>query len=205
MRYIDFDTVFDLDNLLKDFVKVLKSGAKLFLPSDAGYVVLVLEDSVDQVNKIRQNLKTQEPVTYLFSSKFNILEKVCVDDVSTQLVEEYLPASLILEIEGAGKNEGSFIRVRYPDHNLLNLLAAQLDNILVFELNVKGENIPYSIEQLNDSFCLLFEDNDLAVNAGLLNLNDLPAIVRVVDNQVQILRPNKVISTLLMQFSVRTD
>jgi tRNA A37 threonylcarbamoyladenosine synthetase subunit TsaC/SUA5/YrdC len=205
MKVIDFDSVFDLNSLVEDIVSGLNYGPVL-VPSDGGYVFLIKMTDVDAINYCREITGEKGIIPVLFSNKSEISSFCSLDEVATELIEEYLPGKLILEIDGAGIYEGHYFRVRNIESNLLSEIVNKAnDKLLILEANKIDKPPVFSVEQLKDQFSTTeLEKVELILDAGTLDMTKLPTIVRVVDNQIEILRQGELVTMLASQFSVKS-
>jgi tRNA A37 threonylcarbamoyladenosine synthetase subunit TsaC/SUA5/YrdC len=203
MRVVSLDNVFDLDKLASEMLAVVESNGIVVCPSVSGYIALISEVNLEAISLLRQLTNKKDTIPFLVSSMAQISKLTNLDEVGLELIEEYLPGELIVEFDGVGSYESLGVQVRFMDHTLLNLISSKYDKqLLSFELMNKSGGLIYSLEELWDCFPELTPD--FILDAGIvLNLNKPPAIVKVVDNQIDILRDGKIIPRLLMQFSVR--
>jgi tRNA A37 threonylcarbamoyladenosine synthetase subunit TsaC/SUA5/YrdC len=205
MQIIDFDSVFDLNKLVESIVSALNLGP-VIVPSDGGYVFLIKMTDVEAINYCREITGEKGIIPVLFSDKSEITKFCSLDDVATELIEEYLPGKLIVEIDGAGMYEGHYFRVRSFESNLVTEVLNRVeDKILILEANKVDKPPVFSAEQLFDQFSAKeLEKVELILDAGTIDLVKLPTIVRVVDNQIEILRQGELVTMLAGQFSIKS-
>lgn len=202
MQKIDLEKVFNVNELVSTVVKVLNEGGLVMVPSDTCYGVLVDGSNLQSVLKLRKLRNMTENDKFAFLLNDNELKGSFLEsDVLSQIIEEYLPGSLTVIAEGAKKYEGRFIGFRYPDHNLLNLIKQNFKGELILTSANKVLAQPiYNLEQL-ESDIDYFNSFDLVLDAGTLDLNKLSTVVKVDDNQIEILREGDLIALLVSQFS----
>lgn len=203
MKVVSLDKVFDLDKLATEMLAVVESNGIVICPSVSGYIALIAESNLEAISLLRQLTNKKDTIPFLVSSMAQISKLTNLDEVGLELIEEYLPGELIVEFDGVGSYESLGVQVRFMDHTLLNLICSKSKKLLLcFELMNKNGGLIYSLEELWDCFSQL--NPDFILDAGIvLNLNKPPTIVKVVDNQIDILRAGKIVPRLLMQFSVR--
>lgn len=205
MQVIDFDSVFDLNDLVNRIVSALNSGP-VVVPSDGGYVFLIKMKDIDSINYCREITGEKGIIPMLFANKFEIQNYCILDEVATELIEEYLPGKLIVEIDGAGIYEGHYFRARCIESNLLTEVLNRVEGqLLILEANKVDKPPVFSVEQLNDQFNSdEISKVELILDAGTLDMKKLPTIVRVVDNQIEILRQGELVTMLAGQFSIKS-
>lgn len=203
MKVVSLDKVFDLDKLATEMLAVVESNGIVICPSVSGYIALFAESNLVAISLLRQLTNKKDTIPFLVSSMAQIGKLTTLDEIGLELIEEYLPGELIVEFDGVGSYESLGVQVRFMDHTLLNLICSKSEKLLLcFELMNKNGGLIYSLEEFWDCFPQL--NPDFILDAGIvLNLNKPPTIVKVVDNQIDILRDGKIVPRLLMQFSVR--
>jgi tRNA threonylcarbamoyl adenosine modification protein (Sua5/YciO/YrdC/YwlC family) len=189
--------------LVETVVSVLNKGGLVVVPTDTSYGVLANASNLDSVEKLRKlrEMSDDSYFPFLVTDKSKILSLFSLDDVTTQLVEEYLPGSLTIVAEGAGKFEGRYIGVRFPEHNFLTAVSEAFDGDLILTAASKFNMSPiYDIEQLSQQYadCV---DFDLIIDAETLELVPLSNVVKSSDNQIEILREGDLTALLVSQFS----
>lgn len=205
MEIVNFDQVFDLEVLVEKIVLELLSGGVVGMPSDAGYVLLVSANAFEKVERIRKALNYDDPAVFLVESKNMIPDLIEMgDDVVNELIEEYIPGKIIIEANGVGLFESNLVRVRMIDSNLFQKISERFDGqILCFEAGRTGGESIYS----NEQFCSMYNEFDLVslfIDDGVLNLDRLPDIVKVNDNQISFIREGDLVSLLISQFSLKS-
>ena len=203
MKKINLDDIFDVKKLVSEIVDRLGEGEIVLLPLDAGYGILVSAKFENQVEKCRELLAGNNSEALLISDKVKLFSLLDSSEVVQELIEGYLPGLLLLQADGAGLNEGEAVRVRFPEHFLLNQIADNFkDELLVFEANKSDKPPVYDLEQIetdSDYMNLV----DFCLDAGILNLVTLPTSIKVDDNQLVILREGKLVPKLVVQFSIK--
>jgi tRNA A37 threonylcarbamoyladenosine synthetase subunit TsaC/SUA5/YrdC len=203
MKKINLDDVFDVEKLASELLNSLREGGILCLPLDSGYGLLVNSENLESVEKCRELLRNNQSEALLLKNKEQAQLIFDLTEVTEELVEDYLPGSILVQADGAGLYEGSIIRIRLMDHSFINKLVNDFEgNILVFEPNLNDEPPVYDLSQLAANK-EVFDLVDLVLDAGTLDLVPMPTSVRVEDNQLVILREGKLIPRLVVQFSIR--
>jgi len=203
MKEILLDSVHDFTALINEIVSVLKSGGIVLMPSDTCYGFLVDFENPKAVQKL-YDFK-QKPKDNKFSlcvaNKEMFRKYVDLDLVGVEMLEMYLPGKLTLVLPELNGDE--FVGLRLPDHSLMVSVSEALGSAFcTTSANIHGKEAPYAIEQVKEQFGEDFKEIDLVIDAGVLDYNAPSSVIKVDDNQIEILREGEMLDEIKVNYGL---
>lgn len=221
MKLVNLDEVFDLNNLVKQIVSIIKDGGIVLMPSDTCYGFVADSGSVAgrlALGNIKQ-MPFDKPISMCAADKEMLIDCFELDLVTGELIEEYLPGRLTVVAPGNKKCSlelnsenmehgqvinGEFVGIRLPEHVLMTQVAAKLGRpIFTTSANIHGRPSCYSVEEFKDQIGLEgFANIDMVIDAGVLDENAPSSVVKIDDNRIEILRGGEIADSLVGRYQV---
>lgn len=198
MKIFDFKNDINSDEFY-ECVQSLNNGNVIVLPTDTVYGIATdatNEVAVEKLYKIKNRSK-KNPINVLVSSKE--MAKKCVkgfNEISDKLIDKFWPGPLTIILE---KNDyisnivtanQNTIGIRMPENEVtLNIISKLNKPLAVPSANISGKPSGTCIENIVKDFG---ENVDLYIDYGMSKIGIESTIVKVNENDVNILRQGKI-------------
>ncbi len=189
--------------IIRACVLALKQGKILAYPTDTSYGLAVDAQNLSAIKKLYK-LKGRDfnkPVHVVVPSMAYARRIVRVNKVSSALVKKYWPGALTLVLKLKVKSEqlkvlsakSGWFGIRMPKNQIALDLAKYLKRpITATSANVRGQKDCYSAADIASQFKNTKYKPDLIINAGKLPKRKPSTVVKVDNNQLEILRQGPV-------------
>lgn len=172
-------------------VGLLKAGGVGLMPSDTVYGLSCLALDKGAVLRLH-NLKdrSQYKPFIILISNIEMLDQLSIFDIPNDLVANYWPGLLTIILEAPSSpnwlNQGlSTLAIRLPaDKNLLSLID-RLGPLISTSANIEGKPTVTTAQEAQATFGSKL---DFYVDKGIINNAYPSTIVKIVDNQLEIVR-----------------
>lgn len=193
----------DIISLVND----LKNGATLVYPTETCYGLGCDANNSEALEKIFQIKKRQKNKSVLVVVPDLAMILPCIEWNPTlqKLAGKYWPGSLTLVVKVKGGchlpsgviNEDGTIAFRVTKHYLASEISKQLNNPLVStSANISSLESPYDIDSVLKMFENEEKNPDIIIDAGTLPNKSPSTIVKVVGENIEVLRQGEVIVEL---------
>lgn len=203
MKKIDIASVFDLDGLTDEIVSTLQSGGVALMSSDTCYGFIGDALNGDARSKIAylKSMPADKPISIAVSDFDQLYEFGDFDEYGRNLAVQFLPGKLTLIVDSKDPRLGETVGIRMPDHGLMREVALKLGGpIFTTSANKHGEPTCYVIDLIEEQLGDKFNEIDLVLDGGILELVDPSTIVRLLDHKIEIVREGDLASILREQF-----
>lgn len=222
MKVLKLDEFLDLNDLLSELINYVKEGKVVLMPSDTCYGFLGDSGNLEvrkKISKLKQ-MPDEKKISLCAGSKAMFVDCLDVDQVSAELIEEYLPGALT--IVGLGNTDckldlnsevlehelilnGEFVGVRLPEHNLMTGIAEGIGRpVFTTSANVHTKPTCYSLYELEKQMGDSFLDIDVIVDGGVLNFIPPSTIVKIDDNVIEIIRSGLIADELVGRYKIQS-
>jgi len=161
-----------MDNLIKEAVKVMKTGGVIICPSESCYSFSCdakNEEAVKRIHKIKQE-NSDKPIILIVSDLKQIEEIGVLNETAVKLAEKLMPCQLNLIIK---KKQGydflskDTIAFRIPANKIMFDLAHEMGSaITTTSVNITGQEPIYEISKAKELFG---GKVDFVIDSGNLN------------------------------------
>jgi len=193
------------DSVIKDTIKVLRSGGLVVFPSDTVYGLLVDATNEKAVEKLIQ-FKNRQPgkAISIFVPNFEIMQKyVEIPENHTSVMKQLLPGPFTFVLPSQHKavlcleSEKGTLGVRIPDYEPVTKLVALFGKPLTAtSANLGGRHPHYSIESLLHELPQSKKAYiDLIIDAGKLPRRRPSTVIDLSNPSMQILRKGDIVFT----------
>ena len=188
------------ENELDNCIEVLRNGGIVIFPTETVYGIgtnAYCEKSVEKIYEIKERPE-EKPLSILVSNVNEISKYAIINNsMEEQIIKNLMPGPITIILEKrpevfnyitSGKNT---IGIRIPDNKIiLKILEALKLPIVAPSANISGH--PSGIE-LNEILPDFENKVDICIDGGKSELSESSTIVQVVDNEIKILRQNKIL------------
>ena len=194
MEYINLKDGYTKEDIDKTS-KIIKNGKIAIIPTDTVYGIAADALNEEAVKKI-YNLKRRDfskPCSILVSD-IDMIKQVTksITQFEENIIKEFFPGALTIVLEKNSKIPNivtanlDTIGVRIPDNKFLIELIKKVGRpIVATSLNLSGEESKTSIQNIPDE---IKQNVDLIVDAGETKEGKASTIVKVKNNEIEILR-----------------
>jgi len=191
----------NIDEIVKEAVKVLSGGGLIVYPTETCYGVGVDATNPNAVEKLFKYKARREgkPISIAVSDIDMANKYVDINDIARSIYENYLPGPITVVSKGLNKvangvqSEYGTLGVRMPDFSLiLDLVRTYGKPITATSANMSYRPRPYSIKQLLKDLPDKQETLiDLIIDAGELPYSEPSTVVDTTMNSLNIMREGK--------------
>lgn len=194
MEYINLKEDYTKEDIIKTS-NIIKEGKIVILPTDTVYGIAVDALNEESVKRI-YNLKHRDiskPCCILVSDIDMIKQFTkCITPLEEKIIGKFFPGALTIVLEKNNKIPSAVtanldtIGVRIPDNKfLIELIKTIGSPIVATSLNLSGEESKTSIQNIPDE---IKQNVDLIVDGGETKIGKASTIVKVENNEIEILR-----------------
>lgn len=188
---------------IKEAVSVLQAGGVVAHATETCYGFACDMQNLSALEKlfaIKHRPKNM-PVSALFESIVQAQEYVDLDDQALKLANDHLPGPLTIIVPI--KTTGSIfpcpdasvqtvgIRIS-PLSVAMELVTTYTKPISTTSANIHGLPNPYSVEEIQNQFKEEKDQPDIILDSGTLENNDSSTVIRVTDNNIEVLRQGSI-------------
>ena len=191
----------NIDEIVKEAVKVISEGGLIVYPTETCYGVGVDATNPNAVEKLFKYKARREgkPISIAVSDIDMANKYVDINDIARSIYENYLPGPITVVSKGLNKvangvqSEYGTLGVRMPDFSLiLDLVRTYGKPITATSANMSYRPRPYSIKQLLKDLPDKQETLiDLIIDAGELPYSEPSTVVDTTMNSLNIMREGK--------------
>lgn len=175
----------------KQLTSLLKNGAVGVLPTDTVYGLVCVADNQPAVERLYGLKKREKKPGTVIAADIDQLVKLGIKYRYLKAVEQYWPGaiSVVLSFSDPDKN---YLRaglltlaVRIPKDKKLSILLKQTGPLLTTSANVPGKSPANNIAEAQKYFA---DKVDFYVNGGDLSNRKPSTIIKIIDDEVEVLR-----------------
>ncbi|MDP2586373.1 MAG: L-threonylcarbamoyladenylate synthase [Candidatus Komeilibacteria bacterium] len=180
-------------DIIKMAVKVLRAGGAIVYPTETAYGLgadFLNPKSVKKVYQIKgRDFKKQ--LSVMVSSLAMAKRLVKFDKLSLKLAKKHWPGALTLVLQR--KDTAKTLALRISANQLATAIVKKIKNPLTAtSANLSGQGEFYSAAEIVSQFKNKKHQPDLIIDAGKLLKQKPSTIVKVIDDQINILRQGSV-------------
>lgn len=181
---------------INEAVDCLKRGGVVLFPTETAYGLAVDATNEKAVSRLAvlKGRDVQKTFPIIVSSTAMAKKYGCMNRFSLRLAKKYWPGPLTMVVEartssilsrGVVRDDGT-IAVRVSSHPVARALSKKLGSpITSTSANVAGEGTPYLVSDVNVKA-------DYVLDCGKLPKRNVSTIVRVMDDEIKILRSGSI-------------
>ncbi len=192
----------DIDKL----VSVINNGEIAVVPTDTVYGIIGDATSVDVIHKVYEAKKRDytKPLILMVSS-LEMLSKYVdsVSELEKKLIYKYWPGKLTIlfkknsNVDDLITSGSEYVGIRYPNNKDLIELMERLDKPLIStSCNISSKDVITSIDMLEEDISKYVS---YVYDGGILS-DTSSTIVKVVDNEIEIIREGELTSLIKEDF-----
>lgn len=194
-KYYDFRNQINEDDF-NEIINIFNSNGVVIFPTETVYGIggnAFSNEVIDRVYDIKKRPKNK-CINIMVGKKEQIYEYAIVGSKEKQIIEKYMPGEITIILNKKDKLnsyafENSTIGIRIPNNNIMLKILSELPfPIVATSANISGEE-NYDFEKIKKQF----DGKVDAIIKGEMGSNLASTIVKVVDNNIEILRQGKVV------------
>lgn len=200
-----------LDINLRAALKALRAGHAVVYPTDTAYGLGVDASNLSAVRRLYKIKGRSRKPTHVVVANLAMAKRLVVFSKNAELIfKKFLPGPLTLVLPlrqdvspairflAAG---GTDLGIRMPDNDLALSLSKKLDQPLATSsANPQGGPTPYDIPTCQQQFKNKKYQPDYYLAVGRLPLKRPSTVIRLVDNQVELLRRGPISKKTILEF-----